>query len=168
MDHRAQIDVVESDLTVEHVLFWGGKMLWKTWRWMMSNFHPGLPETGYLKELGNEDRSVSPCFPLCRPYGSRFAESSRWQIRWLYLLEGLSQRCDCGPGLSFLFWNVPIHAYSLKDSFNMFVLDDIMILVNVEIIWALSFMLVLVGWSHWISERVCWVLIMSAAYIIII
>jgi hypothetical protein len=23
------------------------------------------------------------------------------------------------------------------------------------------------GWSHWISERVCWVLIMSAAYIII-
>ena len=51
-------------------------------------------------------------FP-CRPYGSRFAESSSWQIRWLYLLEGLSQRCDCGPGLSFLFWNVPIHAYSL-------------------------------------------------------
>lgn len=51
-----------------------------------------------------------------RPHGGRFAKPSGWQVRWVHLLEGLSKRCNCGPGLSFYttsqvcfnvdFWNV--------------------------------------------------------------
>lgn len=36
-----------------------------------------------------------------RPHGGRFAKPSGWQVRWVHLLEGLSERCNCGLGLSF-------------------------------------------------------------------
>ena len=107
MDHRAQIAVVESDLTVEHVFLGGGKMLEKS---------PPIPILDSQRPQGiwkNWEVIWTVAFPLRRPYGGRFAESSGWQIRWLYLLEGLSQRCDCGPGLSFL------SATSDLDSFNI-------------------------------------------------
>lgn len=89
---------------------------------MMSNFHPGLPETtGYLKELGNEDRSVSP---FAGHMEADLPNQVVGKFDGCIYLKGYPRGVTVDRASVFCFEMclfMPIHL----DSFNMFVLDDI-------------------------------------------